>query len=131
MDFKMYLTEETVSFVKVEPEQLSIIKQEIDRNAVRESLEKEYIQKADKATKMIDNDYYISDIALAYGDEVLIKASIIVEVTEDDGYIYYKPVEFIFNMDKNELVSASDNDRIRDENWKNVQQFVLRSAKKV
>ena len=31
----MYLTEETVSFVKVEPEQLSIIKQEIDRNAVR------------------------------------------------------------------------------------------------
>ena len=39
----MYLTEETVSFVKVEPEQLSIIKQEIDRNAVRESLEKEYI----------------------------------------------------------------------------------------
>ena len=34
-------------------------------------------------------------------------------------------------MDKNELVSASDNDRIRDENWKNVQQFVLRSAKKV
>lgn len=131
MNFKMYLTEETASFVKVESEQLSIIKQEIDRNAVRESLEKEYIQKADKATKMIDNDYYISDIALADGDEVLIKASIIVEVTEDDGYIYYKPVEFIFNMDKNELVSASDNDRIRDENWKTVQQFVLRSAKKV
>lgn len=131
MNFKMYLTEETASFVKVESEQLSIIKQEIDRNAVRESLEKEYIQKADKATKMIDNDYYISDIALTDGDEVLIKASIIVEVTEDDGYIYYKPVEFIFNMDKNELVSASDNDRIRDENWKNVQQFVLRSAKKV
>lgn len=131
MNFKMYLTEETASFVKVESEQLSIIKQEIDRNAVRESLEKEYIQKADKATKMIDTDYYISDIALTDGDEVLIKASIIVEVTEDDGYIYYKPVEFIFNMDKNELVSASDNDRIRDENWKTVQQFVLRSAKKV
>ena len=127
----MFLLEEKALFIKIESEQLSIIKQEIDRNAVRESLEKEYIQKADKATKMIDNDYYISDIALTDGDEVLIKASIIVEVTEDDGYIYYKPVELIFNMDKNALVSASDNDRIRDENWKNVQQFVLRSAKKV
>ena len=100
MNFKMYLTEETVSFVKVEPEQLSIIKQEIDRNAVRESLEKEYIQKADKATKMIDNDYYISDIALADEDEVLIKASIIVEVTEDDGYIYYlsKTIFYIISI---------------------------------
>ena len=66
-----------------------------------ESLEKEYIQKADKATKMIDNDYYyISDIALAYGDEVLIKASIIVEVTEDDGYIYYlsKTIFYIISI---------------------------------
>lgn len=131
MSFKMFLLEEKASFIKIEYDQLSIIKQELDRNALREALEKEYIQKSEKPTKMIDTDYYISDLALIENDEVLIKGMIIVEVTEEDGYVYYKPVEFVFNMEKNELVSAVDNDRIRDENWKNVQQFVLRSAKKV
>lgn len=131
MSFKMFLLEEKASFIKIEYDQLPIIKQELDRNALRESLEKEYIKKSEKPTKMIDTDYYISDLALIENDEVLIKGMIIVEVTEEDGYVYYKPVEFVFNMEKNELVSAVDNDRIRDENWKNVQQFVLRSAKKV
>ena len=131
MSFKMFLLEEKASFIKIEYDQLSIIKQELDRNALREALEKEYIKKSEKPTKMIDTDYYISDLALIENDEVLIKGMIIVEVTEEDGYVYYKPVEFVFNMEKNELVSSIDNDRIRDENWKNVQQFVLRSAKKV
>lgn len=131
MNFKSYLIESANEFIKVEFDQLSIIKQEIDRNALREALEKNYIQKSDIEVKLIDNDYYISAISLGENDEVLVKGTIIVEVTEDDGYVYYKPVIFIFNMVSNELLSANDNDRIRDENWKNVQQFVLRDSKKI
>lgn len=134
MNFEQFLNEamNKTQFEKVTPEQLAIIKREIDRNSIRVNFEKDYIEKdKDIAMKLVDSTFYAAGLALDEEENVLVKCVAIVEITEDDGYVYYKPVEFVFAMDTGELSDIKDVDRIRDENWKVVQDSISRYASKI
>lgn len=134
MNFEQFLNEalNKTQFEKVTPEQLAIIKREIDRNSIRVNFEKDYIEKdKDIVMKLVDSTFYAAGLALDEKENVLVKCIAIVEITEDDGYVYYKPVEFVFAMDTGELSDIKDVDRTRDENWKVVQDSISRYASKI
>ncbi len=132
MNFDRFLFEDsTAGFSNIEADQLNIIKQEINRDSLRTELEKEYVEKSEMNVKIVNNEFYASGLKLESDDEVVIKGSFIAEILEEDGYVYHKPVDFVYNISTNEVISVSDNDSVRNENWKDVQSFILRSAKKI
>ena len=129
MNFQQFLNEQ-IQFSDVDTDQLHMIKQEINRTVITNEINKKYIEKNNGTLKIVDNDFYISGVGLGKNDTVVISCSTIIEVTEEGGYVYYKPLEFIFNMDDNIIESFNENDRIRNENWKTVQFEVLKTFKK-
>ena len=127
-------TRSNVNYQEIDSTQFNIIRQSFDRNKLASLVNKEYIDKLatnDNNLKLVDSDFYISGMALYDSNKVVIHGMFIIEVTEDDGYVYYKPVEFEYVIDDSNLLSVNDIDRIRDENWKKVQDFVLRTCKKI
>lgn len=132
MKFAEYLAESEMSgFEQISPDHLNILKQEIDRNSLKVALDKEYVEKSELTVKIVNDEFYLSGIKLESEDKVIIKGSFIAEITEEGGYIYNKPVDFVYDMSDNTLISVKDNDSVRNENWKDVQNFILRTAKKV
>lgn len=118
MSFIDFLTEAAAeAYEPITTEQLGILRQEVDRSALRIELNKKYIEKSDLNIALFNNDFYLSGVRLADDDNVIIKGSVIVEVTEDDGYLYYKLATFTYNISTNELVKVIENDRLREENW--------------
>lgn len=130
MGFLNFLSE-SIQYQSVEPSQMSIIRQSFNRNDLVESVKKEYIEKSESNCKLVDSDFYISGMTLYQDTKVAVQGMFIVEVTEEDGYIYFKPVQFEYCLDDSELLSVKDIDRIRDENWKNVQNYILKSSRKI
>lgn len=129
--FNDFLAEQAIQFEDVNDEQLHTIKQEIDRNSIRSEINKKYVEKSEQELKIMDNDFYIKGIGLGNKDDnVILNCATIIEVTEEGGYIYYKPLEFTFDMSNNIIDSFKDNDRVRNENWKNVQTEVLKQYRK-
>ena len=132
MSFIDFLTEAAAeAYEPITTEQLGILRQEVDRSALRIELNKKYIEKADLNIALFNNDFYLSGVRLADDDNVIIKGSVIVEVTEDDGYLYYKLATFTYNISTNELVKVIENDRLREENWKTIQGEILKTSKKI
>ena len=111
MSFGKYLIE-SIDFIEIEPDQLATLRQELDRNEVTNKIKQKYLDKQDKETKIVDNDFYIDGLGLDVKNKVVIKASFVAEVTESDGYVYYKEVEFTYNVESNELLNISDIDRV-------------------
>lgn len=135
MNFEQFLNEEIIKRTRInyatpDNSQLNIIRQELDRNALKIAINNDFISSSEDNNKLIDLEYYIDGIG-TIGDDVVIRGACIVETTEDGGYIYYKPVGFEYNMDKNELVAMDDSTNVSEENWKNVQSLLLRSFKKI
>lgn len=130
LSFKDFLNESN-NYIGVDSTQLSIIRQSFNKNSLIEEIKKEYIEDSDLNLKLVDSDFYVSAVSLYDEDKVCIKGMFIVEVTEADGYIYFKPVEFEYVIENEELLSVKDIDKIRDENWKNVQNFILKTSKKL
>lgn len=130
MGFLNFLSE-SIQYQSVEPSQMSIIRQSFNRNDLVESVKKEYIEKSESNCKLVDSDFYISGMTLYQDTKVAVQGMFIVEVTEEDGYIYFKHVQFEYCLDDSELLSVKDIDRIRDENWKNVQNYILKSSRKI
>lgn len=132
MSFIEFLAEAAIeSYDEITAERLSILKQEVDRSSLRNELNKKYIEKSDLNISLFNNDFYISGIRLADDDNIIIKGSVIVEVTEDDGYLYYKLATFTYNISTNELIKVIENDRLREENWKTIQSEILKTCKKL
>ena len=130
MSFKEFLNEQ-IEFVEVEPEQLITLRQELDKNDVTQRVVKEYIDKQKVQTKIVDNDFYIESIGLDTSDNVLVKASFVAEVTEEDGLVYFKQVKFQYNVEKNEVSQITENDRLRSDDWKVIQGEILKASKKI
>lgn len=130
MSFLSFLNEST-SYQNIESSQMSIIRQSFNRNEIVDSVKKEYIDKSESNCKLVDSDFYISGMGLYEENKVAVQGMFIVEVTEEDGYIYFKPVQFEYCLDDLELINVKDIDRIRDENWKNVQNYILKTSKKI
>lgn len=129
--FNDFLAEQAIQFEDINDEQLHTIKQEIDRNSIRNEINKKYIEKSDQEVKIMDNDFYVNGLGLGNKeDNVLLSCATIIEVTEEGGYVYYKPLEFTFDMSNNIIDSFKENDRVRNENWKNVQSEVLKQYRK-
>lgn len=128
MGFSNYLIED---YVEASTEQLSILRQDLDRNALRSAIDKIYISKSDIDITLFNNDYYISGIALGDDDTVLISLSVIIEVTEEDNYLYYKIADIKYDVDNKKIIKIKENDKIRNENWKTVQSEILKTAKKL
>lgn len=128
MSFGNYLIED---YVEASTEQLSILRQDLDRSALRLAIDKSYISKSDIDITLFNNDYYISGIALGDDDTVLISLSVIIEVTEEDGYLYYKIANINYDVDNKKIIKIKENDKIRNENWKTVQAEILKTAKKL
>lgn len=129
MNFQQFLNEQ-IQFSDVDTDQLHLIKQEINRTVITNEINKKYIEKHNGTLKIMDNDFYINGIGLGKNDSVVISCATIIEVSEEGGYVYYKPLEFTFNMDDNIIESFNENDRVRNENWKTVQFEVLKTFKK-
>lgn len=136
MNFEDYLTEslgqssKKITYESVDGSRANIIKQEINRGALKIALNSEFIAKSEDNNKIIDLEYYIDGVGLDK-DDVVIRGACIVETTEDGGNVYYKPVGFEYNLDKNKLYSVDDNTDIAEENWKTVQSTLLKSFKKI
>ena len=128
MSFGNYLIED---YVEASTEQLSILRLDLDRSALRLAIDKSYISKSDIGITLFNNDYYISGIALGDDDTVLISLSVIIEVTEEDGYLYYKIANINYDVDNKKIIKIKENDKIRNENWKTVQAEILKTAKKL
>lgn len=128
MSFGNYLIED---YVEASTEQLSILRLDLDRSALRLAIDKSYISKSDIDITLFNNDYYISGIALGDDDTVLISLSVIIEVTEEDGYLYYKIANINYDVDNKKIIKIKENDKIRNENWKTVQAEILKTAKKL
>lgn len=132
MSFEQFLTEAAEPpYETVNTDQLNILRQEIDRSALRVELNKTYIDKSDLNINLFNNDYYIGGMRLDNDDNVIIKVAIIVEVTEDDGYLYYKIANIVYDINQNKIIKIIENDKIRDENWKTVQGEILKTAIKL
>ena len=136
MRFIDFINEEktNANYQEIDSQQFDIIRHSFDRNKLLSLVTKEYIDKLsdnDGHLKLVDSDFYISGMSLYDSYKVVVKGMFIIEVTEDDGYVYYKPIEFEYIIDDSNLLSVTDIDRIRDENWKKVQEFVLRTSKKI
>ena len=130
MGFEQFLIENDGGYEEINTSQLHVIKQEIDRSELKSEISKKYIDKQKEDVKIVDEDYYASGIKLD-GENVIIKGSIIVETKEEDDYNYFKPVDFVYNMSESVLLTIADNDRVRNENWKEVQTFILKTSKKI
>lgn len=130
MSFKDYLNEQ-IEFVEVDAEQLVTLRQEVDKNDVTQLVIKSYIDKQKTQTKIVDNDFYIESIGLDNNDNVLVKASFVAEVTENDGLVYFKQVKFQYNVEKGEVSQIVENDRLRSDDWKVIQVEILKTSKKI
>ena len=129
--FNDFLNENAaLKFEKINDQQIHTIKQEIDRNSIRNEINKKYIEKSKMQLKIMDNDFYINGLALEGEEDVVLKCCTIIEVSEEGGYIYYKPLEFTFDMSNNIIKTFNENDRIRNENWKSVQSEILKEYKR-
>ena len=90
MSFNDFINENNDQYTLPTIDQLSILRQDIDRSSYRMSFEKQYIDKNDLNVSLFNNDIYISGISLGKNDNVFLKTFVIIEVTEEDNYIYYK-----------------------------------------
>ena len=131
MSFNDFINENNDQYTLPTIDQLSILRQDIDRSSYRMSFEKQYIEKNDLNVSLFNNDIYISGISLGKNDNVFLKTFVIIEVTEEDNYIYYKFVEVIYNADEKSIDKITENDKFRDENWKTIQSKVLANSKKL
>lgn len=132
MSFEQFLTEAAEPpYETVNTDQLNVLRQEIDRSALRVELNKKYIDKSDLNISLFNNDYYIGGMRLDNDDNVIVKVAIIVEVTEEDGYLYYKIANIVYDINQNKIIKIIENDKIRDENWKTVQVEILKTAIKL
>lgn len=131
MSFNDFINENNDQYTLPTIDQLSILRHDIDRSSYRMSFEKQYIDKNDLNVSLFNNDIYISGISLGKNDNVFLKTFVIIEVTEEDNYIYYKFVEVIYNADEKSIDKITENDKFRDENWKTIQSKVLANSKKL
>ena len=123
-----------VNYQEIDSTQFNIVRQSFDRNKLASLVNKEYIDKLstnDNNLKLVDSDFYISGMALYDSNKVVIHGMFIIEVTEDDGYVYYKPVESEYEIDDSNLIYVNDIHIIREKKKKKVQDFVLRTFKKI
>lgn len=132
MSFNNFLAEaQEPAYENITTEQLAILRQDIDRSAIRNAINKKYIEKSDLNITLFNNDFYLSGVRLGDDDNVIVKGSVVIEVTEDDGYLYYKMATFTYNIDTDELLKVIENDRLREENWKTIQAEILKTSKKL
>ena len=130
MSFSSFLIE-SIEFVGVDAEQLATLRQEINKNDVVDHIKKDYLDKQTTPTKIVDSDFYIVGLGVDVKGKVVLKASFVAEVTEDDGYVYFKKVEFTYNAETNTLLSINDIDRYRSDDWKVIQGEILKTGSKI
>lgn len=130
MSFSSFLIE-SIEFVGVDAEQLATLRQEINKNDVVDHIKKDYLDKQTTPTKIVDSDFYIDGLGVDVKGKVVLKASFVAEVTEDDGYVYFKKVEFTYNAETNTLLSINDIDRYRSDDWKVIQGEILKTGSKI
>lgn len=130
MSFSSFLIE-SIEFVGVDAEQLATLRQEINKNDVVDHIKKDYLDKQTTPTKIVDSDFYIDGLGMDVKGKVVLKASFVAEVTEDDGYVYFKKVEFTYNAETNTLLSINDIDRYRSDDWKVIQGEILKTGSKI
>lgn len=132
MNFKQFLNEQNEQYTPISNDNLVLIRQEMNRITLTAEIKKEYIDKSELELKIVESSFYLSGMKVdEKSEEVLVKGAFICEVTEDDGSVYFKAVNFEYNVESDTLVSIKDNDRFRDENWKNIQIEILKTSKKV
>lgn len=130
MSFGKYLIE-SIDYVDVEPEQLATLRQEIDRDAIVNQIKSKYLDKQQKQTKIVDSDFYINALGLDVKSKVVMKGSFVAEVTETDGYVYYKEVQFAYNVETKQLLEIDEVDNLRSDDWKVVQSEILKTGNKI
>lgn len=130
MSFKDFLNEQ-IEFVEVQPDQLTTLRQELDKHIVTQHVIKHYIDVQKLPTKIVDNDFYVESIGVDPKDNVVVKTSFIAEVTEDDGLVYFKQVKFDYNVEKDDMTNIIENDRVRSDDWKVIQSEILKTSKKI
>lgn len=130
MSFKDFLTEQ-IEFVEVDADQLTTLRQEVDKHTVTQHVIKSYIEKQSTPTKIVDNDFYIESLGIDDKEHVIVKSSFVAEVTEEDGLVYFKQVKFNYNVEKDEITNIVENDRMRSDDWKVIQSEILKSSKKI
>lgn len=128
--FKDFLHEQ-IEFVEIQADQLSTLRQEVDKNSVTQQVIKQYIEKQKLPTKIVDNDFYVETMGIDVNDNVIVKYSFVAEVTEDDGLVYFKQVKFEYNIEKDTMSDIEENDRMRSDDWKVIQSEILKTSKKI
>lgn len=130
MSFKQYLIE-SIEFTAINSDQLATLRQELNKDSVVQKIKSEYLDKQNPPTKIVDSDFYIDGVGIDVKDKVIIKASFIAEVTEDDGYVYFKMVDFTYNIENDELLEIDEDDRHRSDDWKVIQGEILKTGSKI
>lgn len=130
MSFTNFLNEMDDGFIPPNSNQMSLLRQEIDKSVIVENIKKSFDDQGFDIN-IVNNEIYVSGIKMENEDDVVIKLSVIAEVKSEDGYIYYKPVHAIHNIEKEKTYNIKDDDRVRDENWKTIQEYITKDSKKI
>lgn len=128
MNFEEFLKNNLNESVNINNAQMNVLRKSIDTTDLTNKLKTEFNKLKDKY-KIIDT-YYIKDISANKDDQVIMNGSVIIEVDSNDN-IYFKAMNFSYNIDTKELLSTSDSDVENDENWKNVQNSILMVSKRL
>lgn len=122
-------------FTKAKLPQVKMLRVEFNKLTFKELIKKRYIlaQKDNGLYRSIDNEYYIIAFDVDDVDDVLVYGSFIVEQKQDDGYTYYKVVDFVFNIEQEILLYVRDKNVIEQtdtlyQTWKEARNYIIKKG---
>lgn len=122
-------------FTKAKLQQVKMLRTEFNKDEFKQLMRKRYIlaQKDNGLIRLIENEYYIIAFDVDDVDDVLVYGSSIIEHKQDDGYTYYKIVDFVLNIEQNILLYVRDKNVIEQsdtvyQTWKEAKNYIIKKG---